>query len=207
VDTGFLPNPALVISECQRGVIEPGRSVIPGIAEHAAERGIVERIAALAEVFRRSGRPVVHCTVEHRPDLAGVRRNSLPSALAVKHRRMIAGTPDVEVPEPLAPRPEDIVSSRSVGLTAFYGTSLDAMLRLRGIETIVLTGVSTMIALPGLAFEAVNRGYQVVIPEDCTAGSSADAHTFMVQNVLSTVSRLTAYDDVRGRISRAPAQD
>jgi nicotinamidase-related amidase len=204
-DLAPLPEPALVISECQLGVLEPGGSVVPGVAEQAAERGIVQRIAALADAFRRAGRPVVHCTVAHRPDMVGVERNSLPSVLALKHRRMVAGTRDVEVPEPLAPRPQDVVSCRSFGLTAFYGTELDAVLRQRGIRTIVLTGVSTNIALPGLAMEAVNRGYRVVIPEDCTAGASAETHAFMVANLLPVVARISRAAEVSARIRPAAA--
>lgn len=200
MDSGVLRNPALVISECQRGVVDPELSMLPGIADHVAQRGVIGRIAGLATAFRAAGLPVVHCLIEHRHDLAGMKRNSLLGALVVKHRRMIAGTPDVEVPAPIAPLPGDIVSSRAVGLTAFYGTNLDAMLRLQGVETIVAVGVSTNVALPGLALEAVNRGYDVVVPEDCTAGNTAQTHEFMISNMLSVLARVCSAEDVRGRL-------
>ncbi|MGH3891343.1 MAG: cysteine hydrolase family protein, partial [Rhodococcus qingshengii] len=99
------------------------------------------------------------------------------------------------------PEPSDIVSSRATGLTAFYGTELDAMLRLENVATLVLAGISTNIALPGLALEAVNRGYSVVLAEDCTAGSSPEAHEFMVSNMLTLLARITPAVDV---ISRLP---
>jgi nicotinamidase-related amidase len=62
---------ALVISECQRGILDPAVSVTPGLAAQAAERGIVARIAELADAFPAAGLPVVHCHIAHRPDLAG----------------------------------------------------------------------------------------------------------------------------------------
>src|SRR5699024_7717053 len=157
----------LVISECQRGVIDPEISGMPSLAEQAAERGIVDRIAGLAQEFRRASLPVVHCTIEHRADMVGMRPHSMLAARAIKRGRMVAGTPDVEEPAPLVPEPADVISCRVTGLTAFYGTDLDAMLRLQQVETLVLVGVSTNVALPGLALEAVNRGYYVVVPEDC----------------------------------------
>jgi nicotinamidase-related amidase len=182
---------ALVISECQMGILDPATSMIPELAAQAAERGIVPRIAELAGAFRAAGQPVVHCHIGHRSDLAGVRPNSLPAALAIKHRRLIAGTPDALPPPALAPEPADHVSCRAAGLTAFYGTDLDATLRLRSVETVVLTGVSTDVAVPGFALEAVNRGYYVRIPADCVAGTSARAYDFMMGGLLPAVARIT----------------
>jgi nicotinamidase-related amidase len=182
---------ALVISECQRGILDPAASPTPALAAQAAERGIVARIAGLASAFRAAGLPVVHCHLAHRPDLAGVRPNSLLGALAIKHRTLIAGTPDTLPPPELAPRDDDHVSIRATGITAFYGTDLDATLRLRSVETIVLTGVSTDVAIPGLALEAVNRGYYVRIPADCVAGTSARSYEFMMGGLLPVIARIT----------------
>jgi nicotinamidase-related amidase len=187
---------ALVISECQRGILDPATSLLPALAAQAAEGGIVDRIARLAAAFRAAGRPVVHCLVEHRADMAGVRRNSMITALALKHRRMITGTRDVLTPDVLTPQPVDHVSRRAVGLTAFYGTDLDVTLRLREVETIVLCGVSIDVAIPGFTLEAVNRGYYVRIPADCVAGSSPDAYRAMMGGLLPMISRLTDADAV-----------
>jgi nicotinamidase-related amidase len=187
---------ALVISECQRGILDPATSLLPALAAQAAEGGIVDRIARLAAAFRAAGRPVVHCLVEHRADMAGVRRNSMITALALKHRRMITGTRDVLTPDVLTPQPVDHVSRRAVGLTAFYGTDLDVTLRLREVETIVLCGVSIDVAIPGFTLEAVNRGYYVHIPADCVAGSSPDAYRGMMGGLLPMISRLTDADAV-----------
>ena len=77
---GGLRAAALVISECQAGILDLAASTTPGLAARAAECGIVDRIAELAMAFREAGLPVVHCHIEHRPDMAGVRRNSLLGA-------------------------------------------------------------------------------------------------------------------------------
>lgn len=182
---------ALVISECQAGILDPAMSRTPAIAAQAAQRGIVNRIARLAAAFRAAGLPVVHCHIGHRPDMAGVRPNSLLGALAIKHRTLIAGTPAALPPPELVPQPGDHVSSRATGVTAFYGTDLDATLRLRSVETIVLTGVSTDMAIPGLALEAVNRGYYVRIPADCVAGTSEASQEFMMGGLLPALARIT----------------
>jgi nicotinamidase-related amidase len=196
--------PALVISEFQRGVVEPGRSRLAGLAEQVESRGVAARIGVLAEAFRAAGLPVVHCTIGHRPDLVGVLPNSLFGSMIRKHRTMISGTADVEVPEPVTPREGDIVSDRAISLTAFYGTDLDALLRLQHVETLVVTGVSTNLAIPGLSVEAVNRGYYVVLPEDATAGASAETHRFMVDNLLHLLARVTTTDEVLTELKAVP---
>lgn len=198
--------PALVISECQRGILEAGRSVSSGLAHQASSRGIVARIGELAQHFRAHDLPVVHCTIEHRLDQAGMLPNSYLGAMALRSRSMTANTDDVTIPAALGPEASDIVSSRATGLTAFYGTDLDAMLRHSRVRTLVLTGVSTNVALPGLALEAVNRGYDVVLVEDCTAGASAAAHEFFVQNQLRLLARISTAAEVAARLSGATPQ-
>ena len=55
----------------------------------------------------------------------------------------------------------------------------------------MVTGVSTDVAVPGLAIEAVNRGYYVEIPADCVAGASATSQEFMMGGLLPIVARIT----------------
>jgi len=196
------PAPALVISECQRGILDPGLSVSTGLARQAAERNIIGRTALLARRFRERGLPVVHCIIEHRADQRGMLPNSYLGTMALRTRSLTERTPDVEIPVELGPEPGDIVSSRATGITAFYGTELDAMLRLEGVHTVVLAGVSTNIAIPGLASEAVNRGYDVVLAEDCTAGTSAQAHTSMLDNAIGALARITPSEEVAARLPR-----
>src|ERR1700733_6089107 len=89
---------ALVIGECQAGILDPAASVTPALAAQAAERGIVARIAELAGASRPAGLPVVPRHIAPRPDLAGVSPNSLLGALTIKNRTLIAGTPDTLPP-------------------------------------------------------------------------------------------------------------
>ena len=64
----------------------------------------------------------------------------------------------------------DLVISRLHGLSPFQGTELDFVLRNLGVRTIVGVGVSVNVAIQNFAFDAVNSGYQVVIPRDAVAG-------------------------------------
>jgi len=193
---------ALIINECQIGVIEPGKSGFAGLAKQAQERGIVAKIAALAEVFRKAGLPVIHTPVAHRTDFADVMPNTLINALTLKHRTMAIGTPETEYVEALRPRQEDFVIERTAGLIAFNATALDALLRRMNVETVVLTGVSTNVAMPGNTMTASDLGYAVVIPEDCIAGSDPETHRTIVENQLRMVALITTAEDVTKAVEK-----
>lgn len=187
---------AIIINECQRGVVEQGLSAFAGLADEVARRGILPRIAALAGRFRVAGLPVVHAPVAHRPDFADVLPNSLISALARKHRRLVAGTDEAAFVAGLAPEAGDIVVERSSGMIAFQGTAMDAILRRLGVSTVVLTGVSTNVAIAGCALAASDMGYHVVIPEDCIAGADAATHEVIVREQLRMIARIVSADDL-----------
>jgi len=188
-----LPVPdASIISECQRGILEPELGAFAGLAEQARSRCIVPRIAVLAEAFRDVGKPVIHLTIAHRLDFADVKANSLLAALARKHGNVIAGTPQATIVPELAPAVQDFVVERSAGLIGFLGTALDATLRRLGVQTLVVAGVSTNVAVTGCAMVASDLGYDVIVAEDCIAASDPATHEVIVRDQLRMIARVAS---------------
>jgi nicotinamidase-related amidase len=170
-----------------------------GLAQHAVERGMIDHTARLAVAFRNRQLPVVHCMFLPRRDLAGTSMNS--PLFAGRRWKSRSLDPDgTHEPNPVHPRlgPEqnDFVLTRAHGLEAFHDTELDALLRNQKVETIVLCGVSTNIGIPGTALGGLNRGYTMVVPEDCTAGAWAEAHEFNVRHTLPLLATVTTSQDV-----------
>jgi nicotinamidase-related amidase len=85
----------------------------------------------------------------------------------------------------------DLVLPRLHGLSPFQGTELDFVLRNQGVRTIVCTGVSVNVAITNLALDAVNAGYQAVIPRDAVAGFPAEYVEMVFQHTLGAVATLT----------------
>jgi nicotinamidase-related amidase len=194
---------ALVINECQNGMVNPAESSNDGLAAQAGARGIVPRIARLAAAFRAAGAPVVYTTIVMRPDGAGTQANCLLLGSMKKKGAMVAGRKEAEIHPDLAPHPSDIVVQRVHGLTPFHGSELEPLLRERGVGSVVLAGVSTNIGIPGTALEAVNRGFTVVVAEDCTAGAWPEAHEFQVRHTLPLLATVASADDVAAALSGA----
>ncbi len=69
------------------------------------------------------------------------------------------------------------------GLNAFSNTELARTLEENGIETVVMAGAVTSICIDSTARSAHERGYSVVVLDDCTAGRSNFEQTFYCENI------------------------
>jgi nicotinamidase-related amidase len=187
---------ALVINECQVGLLDPATSIFPALAEIAAERRIIPNIAELIAAFRAKGYPIFYTPAVNRPDMADKKVNTLISAISSKVRNMVDGSPEIAHPAEIAPTAADFVIQRGAGLIAFHGSPLDLTLRRLGVETVVITGISTNVAITGLTMAAVDFGYHAVIPEDCIAGADREAHRVIVEHQLRMLATITSKDEV-----------
>ena len=80
-----------------------------------------------------------------------------------------------KVIDELAPGPGDAVV-RKFRYSGFAGTSLDLVLRSRGIRTVVCAGVSTNVCVEATAREAFSHDYYVVYVGDACASWDMDLH-------------------------------
>src|SRR3546814_646932 len=106
---------ALLINECQRGIVEPALSFIPGLPDEVERRGMIPNIARLLAHFRARQLPVFHLPFVFRPDLADVVVNSMLLALATKKPRMLPGYPEAEFAPGLEPIEGEYIVSRKIG--------------------------------------------------------------------------------------------
>lgn len=179
---------AVLTVELQNGVVG-NAATMPALAEAVAAGGTLECIAEVLRAARQAGIPVIHCTVEARRDGFGGNRNARLFARSRKGTSPRPGFYDLH--PTIGAEPEDVVLRRVHGLSPMTSTSLDAVLRNEGITTIVATGVSINVAVLGLAFEGVNRGYQVVLPRDATAGVDEQYVDAVYANTLSLIATVT----------------
>jgi nicotinamidase-related amidase len=186
---------AIVTSEVQNGVVG-SPSALPALAE-AAQATMVPNLAKLLPVARAAGVQVVHCTAYRRDDAKGANVNArLFHGVKRSPVAMLPGTPSVEVLAELGPEPEDLVLTRTHGLNPMGGTDLDPVLRNLGVRTIVPTGVSVNVAITNLVMDAVNAGYDVVLPRDAVAGIPQDYADAVIDNTLSLLATVCTTADL-----------
>jgi biuret amidohydrolase len=187
---------AVLTMEMQRGVAGD-LSAHRELVEAAQRAGVVPNTARLLGAARSLGIPVVHCTAEFRTDRAGSAVNcQLLAAMLRNPEHLLTGTPAAELIPDLGPEPTDLVSPRYHGISPFTATSLDIWLRNLGVGTVVATGVSVNLGVLGMAIEAVNLGYQVVVPRDAVAGLPQQYADDIVDNTFPLIATVTTVDDL-----------
>ena len=190
-----LSRAAVVTSECQNGVIGE-QSVLPELAA-AARATVIPNGARLCAAARAAGVPVIHAVAGRRPDDRGSNRNArLFGAMLKSPVRLDLGTPAADVVPEFDLQPSDLVLSRIHGLNPMSGTDLDPILRNLGVSTLVVVGVSVNIAVTNLVMDAVNNGYQVVLPRDAVCGVPTDYSDAVIDNTLSLLATVTTTDEV-----------
>jgi nicotinamidase-related amidase len=167
---------ALVVIDMQKGVV-----TIP-TAHPIAD--VTTRVARLARAFREQNLPVVLVNVAGRaPGRTEMTFNFSPP-------------PDwTELIPELDRQPSDeTITKTQIG--AFYGTTLDQILRRRGVTQVFLTGVATGSGVEATARGAYDHGYNVVTVVDAMTDRDADTHRHSVQKVFPRIGETTSTDDV-----------
>lgn len=139
---------------------------------------------------------IVHCVAARRADGRGSNANARLFAATARLGSLEPGSPAVEVVPELGPEPEDIVLCRLHGVGPMGGTDLDGVLRHLGATTVVGVGVSVNVGMTSFVMDAVNGGYQFVLPRDAVAGVPADYADAVIDNTLSLLATVTTTDEL-----------
>lgn len=170
----------LVTQECQNGIIGQ-QSPLRDLAEAAAP--MLPVAGALAAAARGAGIPVVHCLAVRRPDGLAASANARMFAASVKAGvRLHPGSIEADVVPEIGVDERDLVLPRLHGLGPMGGTELDMVCRNLGATTIVGVGVSVNVGMLSLGLDAVNAGYQFVVPRDAVAGVPTDYADAVLQH-------------------------
>lgn len=105
------------------------------------------------------------------------------------------GTPDVEVIEELAPNEgEPLFYNWPFGI--FQGNDLDKYLQEQGVETLVLVGVATGMAVGTAAFACADRFYNLIVPEDASTDGNQELHEIVFKAMIPAIALVTTTEDV-----------
>ena len=148
---------------------------------------VLAQAARLLAAARAAGALVAFARADHRAD-----RATTAQTLHDGERRpplISAGTPEAEIVPELAPRPSDLQVPKH-RWSAFHGTVLDAALRARRADTIVLCGGSTEIGVASTAYAARDLDYNLVIVSDACTSAKADLQAQLMREVFPRLARV-----------------
>ncbi len=177
---------ALVLIDLQNGIL--GRDTQP----HSTQ-DVVERSVRLAEAFRAKGAPVVYVHVNLNDFL------SLPSDEAMHLPKDLPAAAS-EIAASARMQPGDLlVAKRHWG--AFAGTGLEAELRSRGVETIVITGIATNMGVESTVRQGTGLGFAFVIVEDACSTFNQEMQDFAFKVIFPRLGHVRSTDQVIAAIA------
>jgi len=174
---------ALVVIDLQKGIA--GRPTQPHTAQD-----VVKNAGRLVQAFRKNTMPVFLVHVVHAPETM----LKVQSDTSFERPTVLPPEWSEFVPE-IAPVPSDVVIAKKQW-GAFYGTELELQLRRRGMDTIVLCGISTEYGVESTARFAYEMGFQQVFAEDAMASGSADAHHAAVNFIFKRMGRVRKTNEI-----------
>ena len=186
---------ALVVVHMQNAICKsPSPLDFIGHWRATAEDGVIPHIADLLAAFRDKGLPVIYL-VAHTPDdtpfpAYGEFWRGLQETRANK-----LGTRDVEIVDELTPQSgEPVIYNWPFDI--FRRTDVEQRLRDAGVETVVLVGVSTGMAVGIAAYQLADRFFNLIVPSDCLTDGNRQLHEAIMSGIMPVISLVTTADDV-----------
>jgi maleamate amidohydrolase len=185
--------PALVIIDFCMAYLEPSSPLYAGVE---AARDSAARLLSAARTARV---PVFHTTVRYTPGGGdgGVFYRKVPLLKTFE-----AGSPLALPPAQLAPRADEIVIVKQYA-SAFFGTSFAATLTSRGIDTLVVAGVSTSGCVRATAVDACQNGFVPFVCRDAVGDRHPSPHEANLFDLAAKYAEVVGEDFILERFRAA----
>lgn len=148
----------------------------------------------LTDQARQAGHPVIYTTIAYQP----WEREALPwLKKATGMAALTVGSRLVEIDEATGRQPGDPLIVKH-GASAFHGTNLAALLTGAGIDTVIVTGATTSGCVRATVVDAVQSGFNVLVPADCCADRAEVPHRANLYDMAQKYADVTDSRDIAG---------
>jgi nicotinamidase-related amidase len=111
-----------------------------------------------------------------------------------------ADAPSTQIHDDIAPREGDIVV-RKTRVGPFGTTDLHEQLRSRGIDTLILAGISTSGVVLSTVRDGHDRDYRLIVASDLCADPEPDVHTFLIERIFPRQAEVVTREELYRRLS------
>jgi biuret amidohydrolase len=153
---------ALIVVDMENDFVAPGAPM-----ETPAGRVMIPQLRRAIEFARETGMRVIYTTHAHRADGCDMGMYDDLWPPIASRAGLVDGTPGIEIYPEVAPAIGEVVIKKH-RYSGFFGTDLDIILRGSGVDTVVVTGVTTENCCAATARDAMFRDYRVAFLSDAT---------------------------------------
>lgn len=181
--------PALILIDFARAYFDPASPLYAGV-----ER-VRDVAVALREAAATAGVPVIFTRVEYVADDpahdGGLFYRKIAALTAFDR-----GNPLGDFTPELAPRGADLIVTKQFP-SAFFGTGLAERLRADGINTLVITGLTTSGCIRATAVDSLCHGFVPLVVEDAVGDRDARVHDASIFDLRAKTAEIVSADSVK----------
>lgn len=198
--------PVVLALHLQNDVLHPEGRIRVGLGtDDPARVALIERAQRLLQAARAREWPIVHVRIAFREDYADLARN-MPIMRRTEEIGAVReghwGSAFFDGLGPLASAREFVVTHKRV--SGFYGTELEALLRLLQARRLVVAGVATHSVVESTVRDAADRGFEVSVLADVCAAADPAAHQAALAS-MRLIADVVSLDDGLNTLAQEPA--
>lgn len=190
----------LMVLHVQNDIVTPGGAfAYSGLPEQVKKHNILPKIAEITKAARDAGLLVIYGNVAYSPgypELPQPPRKACPIIEGGREKgAFLKGGWGYEIPDAIKPQSQDMIVD-NYGTSMFQGTTLDMILRGRGIIHIILSGIATTWVINSTTRYGIELGYDVSVVHDCCMTMTDEMHNFEVEHVLPQLATMWTKDEL-----------
>src|ERR1700730_2607266 len=186
----------LIIQDLQNDVItEGGAFAESGAPAHARAQRVVDNVRRLAAAAAPGGGIVIRVWIIVDPGAPALTLNAPLFEGLVDSKALVRGSWGAAPVAGLEPRPGDFIVEK-MRMSAWEGPRLETILKATGRDMLIDTGAWTNMSIEHTARTGADKGYFIIVPEDCCSTMNAEWHNASINYAMQNVAIVTNADTV-----------
>ncbi len=195
---------AVLIIDPQNDFLAEGGVVWDLVGKGVKETRVVEHLVDLRNTAREAGVPVFYSPHYYTDDEFKKWKHLNPIDRLMFDRKMFRkGTWGAEFHPQLVPDDNTFVLAPHKGLSNFWTGDTNIQLRQRGIQTIILAGMSANLCVESHLRDAAEHSFDVIVVKDATTGAGPEATQAAYINYGFIADEVVTTDEINRRLREA----
>jgi nicotinamidase-related amidase len=168
--------------------------LVANVSRNTLPPAYLPLMASTIAAARASSVKIIYVTISFRPGYPEITPFHPTFSAAAKANAFLSGSPEVKVHSAIAPQAGDIVVVKK-RVSAFVGSDLEVILRSLGVQTLVLTGISTGGVVLSTLCEAADKDFGLVVLRDLCVDPKEEVHRVLMENIFTKRGKVVGAEE------------